>query len=155
MPKRRYTDDERAAALALYAEAGPTAVQDTLGIPKGTVTGWAKTAGIGTVRNERTAAATEAMALDAAERRAVLADRLLAIAEQAVDVEVSKLRNADLRDVVGARTRAIHDHLLLAGEATSRSEHVQVDAVDAEIARLTSELAGNDPAPEAAPVGPA
>lgn len=154
MPKRRYTPDERTAALALYAEHGPTAVQDTLGIPKGTVTGWAKAAGIGTVRNERTAAATEAMALDAAARRARLAERLLTVAERAVDIELTKLAKADLRDLVGARTRAIHDHQLLAGEATARHEHVTVDAVDAEIARLEAELAGNDPA-EAAPVGPA
>lgn len=128
MPKRRYTDDERAAALTLYAEAGPTAVQDSLGIPKGTVTGWAKTAGIGTVRNERTAAATEAMALDAAERRARLAERLLTVAERAVDHELAKLATADLRDIVGARTRAIHDHQLLAGEATARSEQQHTDA---------------------------
>lgn len=144
MPKRRYTPDERTAALALYAEHGPTAVQDTLGIPKGTVTGWAKAAGIGTVRNERTAAATEAMALDAAERRARLADRLLGIAEMSVDQQAELIRRSDLRDVVGAGTRAIHDHMLLSGAATERHEHVTVDAVDAEIARLVDELAAND-----------
>ena len=44
---------------------------------------------------------------------------------------------------------------LLSGAATERHEHVQVDAVDAEIARPRPRLAANDPSPEAAPAGPA
>lgn len=128
MPKRSYTPDQRATALELYAEAGPSAVEATLGIPKGTVTGWAKAAGIRTFRNERTAAAVEALTTDAAARRARLAERLLTVAERAVDHELAKLATADLRDIVGARTRAIHDHQLLAGEATARSEQQHTDA---------------------------
>lgn len=155
MPKRRYTDDERAAALEHYLAHGPAEASRLTGIPAATIRSWASRENLTDTRNATVAAAVAARKLTFEERRAALADRLLAEAEIALEHELGRLDHADLRDLVGARTRAIHDHLLLAGEATSRSEHVQVDAVDAEIARLTSELAGNDPAPEAATVGPA
>lgn len=139
--RRSYTADEKAAALALYAEQGPTVVQDTLGIPKATVTAWAKAAGIGTVRNERTAAAVEAVEVDAAARRAGLVGKLLRLADAALDVELAKLASSDLRDVVGARTRAIHDLQLLSGEATGRTEHTERGAsIDDEVRRLAAQL---------------
>lgn len=139
--RRRYTDEQRAEALELYAEQGPTAVQAAMGIPKATVTNWAKAAGIGTVRNAKTAAATEARTLDLASRRVVLAEKLQTVAEVATERELQILATPfpELRDVVGARTRAIHDSQLLSGGATSRHE-VITDAVDAEIAALTAEL---------------
>lgn len=141
MPPSPYSPERKAEALALYAEQGPTAVQDQLGIPKNTVASWAKAAGVRTVRNQRTAEATEAIVVDGKARRAALAERLWAVAEKAVGIELSKLEKADLRDVVGARTRAVHDALLLTGDATSRTETVVTDTIDREIARLTEAMA--------------
>lgn len=154
MPQRRYTPDEKTHALDLYTAHGPAEAARLTGIPAPTIRSWASRNHLTDERNATVAAAVAARKLSFEERRAALADRLLAEAEVALTHELGRLDQADLRDLVGARTRAIHDHLLLAGEATARHEHVTVDAVDAEIARLEAELAGNDPA-EAAPVGPA
>jgi transposase-like protein len=140
MTRRTYTDDERAAAIALYVEAGPTAVQRELGVPKGTVTAWAKVAGVGTVRNERMGEAIEAHMLDAKARRAGLVDKLVRVADEALDVELAKLAKSDLRDVVGARTRAIHDLQLLTGAATARTETVSSASIDDEVAALAEQL---------------
>ena len=74
---RKYTDSQRAAALALYETHGPTAVQKKLGISKATVTGWAKAAGTRTVRNEATREATEARVVDLKARRQELTALLL------------------------------------------------------------------------------
>jgi len=145
MARKRYTADERSAAIALYATDGPTAVQTELGIPKGTVTKWAQAAGVETVSSERNAAAVEAARIDHAARREALAGKLTLVAEQAVDRELQLIANGDLRDVVGAGTRAIHDLLLLTGQATARHEHVTAESdVDSEIRQLTADLALND-----------
>jgi transposase-like protein len=141
MTRRTYTADEKAAALALYAEAGPTAVQREMGIPSSTVMSWAKGAGVRTMRNERTASATDAIQADSAKRRANLVHKLVRLADEALDVELGKLANSDLRDVVGARTRAIHDLQLLSGGATARTETVSTVSVDDEVAKLAAELA--------------
>jgi hypothetical protein len=74
---RKYTDSQRAAALALYETHGPTAVEKQLGISKSTVTGWAKAAGTRTVRNEATREATEARVVDLKARRQELTALLL------------------------------------------------------------------------------
>lgn len=60
MASSTYTDEQKAEALDLYAVEGPTAVQHQLGIPKGTVTRWAKAAGVETVPDPKNAAAVEA-----------------------------------------------------------------------------------------------
>jgi len=72
VPASKYTETQRAEAVELYRTQGPTAVQDQLGIAKGTVAGWAKEAGVRTVRNERTYEATQAVKFDAALARAEL-----------------------------------------------------------------------------------
>ncbi|KUM31876.1 hypothetical protein AQ436_01810 [Arthrobacter sp. EpRS66] len=86
MARRRYTDDEREAALKLYETDGPTVVEKQLGIPKGTVTEWASKRGIRTVRNERTAHAVEAVQVDNKLRRQNIAARLYSQAETTLDV---------------------------------------------------------------------
>lgn len=67
--RRTYTDQEKADALRMYEEEGPSAVQKNLGIPKNTVAGWAKRTGVRTVRTERTRAAVEAKVVDGRARR--------------------------------------------------------------------------------------
>ena len=86
MARRAYTEDEKAEALRIYEEHGPTAAQKQTGIPKGTITRWAKAAGVETVSAENTRKATEAIQLTNAERRARLAERLYGIAETSADL---------------------------------------------------------------------
>ena len=77
MAKRTYTEAERQEALTLYREEGPTAVEAKLGILKGTVTRWAKAAGVETVSVDRTRAGTEAASVYAKARRQELTRLLL------------------------------------------------------------------------------
>lgn len=86
MARRAYSDEEKAEALRIYQEHGPSAVEKQLGIPKGTVGRWAKAAQIGTVRTENVRARVEAAQLDNAERRANLVKRLYGIAETSMDL---------------------------------------------------------------------
>ena len=65
----KYTDSQRAEALALYETHGPTADQKQRSISKATVTGWAKAAGTRTVRNKAMREATEAPVVDLQSRR--------------------------------------------------------------------------------------
>lgn len=75
--RRTYTADQKTAALNMYREQGPTAVQKNLGIPKATVTKWAKAGGIPTVHTARTREATEARSVDLKARRQELTSLLL------------------------------------------------------------------------------
>lgn len=140
LAKRTYTEAEKTTALALYATDGPTAVAQELGIPASTVVSWAKAAGVRTMRNERTAAAVEALQVDGEARRARLAGRLLDLAEQASELEFDLVKTAGLRDVVGARTRAIHDHQLLTGQATGRVEHAAPERTEGQQHELAKVL---------------
>lgn len=85
MPAAKYTEAQRAEALALYESSGPSAVQEQLGIPKGTVTGWAKANGVRTVRNERTREAVEAVQVDNKLRRQQLIQKLYDRADAVMD----------------------------------------------------------------------
>ncbi|WP_404285419.1 hypothetical protein [Glutamicibacter arilaitensis] len=77
MARNNYTAKQKAEALVLYREHGPTAVQKQLGIPKNTVASWAKASGVRTVRTSRTRAATEARSVDLKARRQELTGLLL------------------------------------------------------------------------------
>lgn len=183
MPRRSYTPDQRTAALELYAEAGPSAVEATLGIPKGTVTGWAKAAGIRTRAIENLSAGLAASHATFEQRRHDLAHGLLndiarlraelfapcverkamVVSDGAelgshaeiVDIERSQPTFAEQTRIMTAIGIAVDKTQLLSGAATERHEHVQVDDIDAEVRRLTAELADNDPPAVEAPVGPA
>lgn len=152
--KRTYTAEEKAHALELYAEHGAAEAGARTGINPNTIRSWASREHLTDPRNQRVAAAVAARKITAEQRRSDLADRLLDIAEMSTEQQSRLIRRADLRDVVGAGTRAIHDHLLLTGQATTRTETIHASTVDDEIARLADELAAND-TPEAATVGPA
>jgi hypothetical protein len=126
------------AALADVPTLGVTGAAVKHGIGKATISRHARERGIETVPNERIAAAVATHALNAEAVRAEVTTRLWEIADKASRRELELLASADLRSVVGARTRAIHDAELLAGRATNRTE--TVDVLDAEIAKLVEEL---------------
>ncbi len=143
----RWSDEQRTHALDLLANGHTLAETHTAtGIPKSNLRRWAAEANITVVRTtEKTREATLASKANAEQRRAALVEKLGRIAELAGDLELEILMGDErpsLRDVVGARTRAIHDAELLAGRATSRTE--SVTALDAELEELTAALSGND-----------
>lgn len=103
MARRTYTAEQKEAALTLYENEGPTAVQKQLGIPKATIAGWAKAAGTRTVRNENTREATEAAKVDNAARRAAIIQRLYGVAETTIDLlETPETYRTMARDEMGA-----------------------------------------------------
>ena len=143
----RWTNEQRTHALDQLANGHTLADTHTeTGIPKSNLRRWAAEANITVVRTtEKTREATLASKANAEQRRAALVEKLGRIAELAGDIELEILMGDErpsLRDVVGARTRAIHDAELLAGRATSRTE--SVTALDAELEELTAALSGND-----------
>lgn len=73
------------------------------------------------------------------ESQARMTSLLTAIAELAARTEIEFLnsRNASLSEVVGARTRAIHDLQLLSGQATAR---LTISDDPSELERLAAEL---------------
>lgn len=77
MPASKYTEAQRAEAIELYRTDGPSAVEKKLGVLKGTVTKWAKAAGVETVSVSITRAGTEAASVYAKARRTELAKLLL------------------------------------------------------------------------------
>lgn len=125
MARRVYNDEEKQRALAIYETEGLAEASKRTGVPKATLSDWAQANGLRTFGAERTAAATAVRKASIDERRAALAEKLLEVAELGLDLEMEILADgkAPLRDVVGARTRAIHDLQLLSGGSTSRHEH--------------------------------
>lgn len=79
-----YSAEVRAAALEIYHLDGPSAAAEKYGMDKGTVTRWAKKAGVTTVATSRTRAATEARSVTLRERRQHLAESLMDTAEHIV-----------------------------------------------------------------------
>jgi hypothetical protein len=104
---------------------------------------WASRAGVQSERAEIVAPMLEAAAVSVEHRRAVLAETMLAIAEQAAAKELELIDSADLRSVVGARTRAIHDLQLLTGAATSRTEQAAPEKAHGLVDELAARKARN------------
>lgn len=163
MARRTYTPKQRQEALTLYALEGPSAVEDQLGIPKSTVVDWARTAGIRTVRNERTAEAVEAARLDRELTREHLRNLML---EKAVDLigrmdeEHIDFKGKDADEVVypkpspaGCQSYATAAAILLdkfrleVGEVTGRTETRTSDHLDREIERLVEQLSAKQTEP--------
>jgi hypothetical protein len=138
---RPHAPEKRAAVLADVPALGISGAAKKHRIGKATVSRWADAAGVGTVPNERTREAVEAHSARAEELRSQVHGRLWEIADAGSKRELELIRGSkapDLRSVVGARTRAIHDAELLSGRATARTEHVE--PIDAEIARLVEQM---------------
>lgn len=152
MARRTYTPEQRAEALELYAAEGPTAVQTKLGIAKATVAYWASSNGIRSVRNERTAAATEAARLDREATRERLRDEMLRRALDLLDRMDQPhidFRGKDAKAVTypkpsasGCQAYATAAAILLdkfrleVGEVTGRTETTTRDHLDREIEHL-------------------
>lgn len=139
MARQSYTDEQKQAALEMYEEQGPSAVQREMGIPKSTVQSWAKAAGVRTVRNERTGAATEAARMRWEQRRAGLADLLGEVA-QTLAGRMVDIPPKDARSLAGPVGVCIEKAELLSGRPTQRDERVKHSEFEDEVARLRAEV---------------
>jgi transposase-like protein len=164
---REYSPDEKANALALYAEVGLAEAWRRTGIPKPTIASWARRAGLPhTDASAKTREATIAAAARADQLRAELRVNLL---EKAVDLlermdaEHVEFKNSakEIREVVYPIAPAgavqnyatsvgilIDKYRLEVGEATSRSESRDLtstltdDELDAAIREAEDALRG-------------
>lgn len=131
MPASKYTEEQRAEALALYEEQGPSAVQEQLGIPKQTVQHWAKADGIRTVRTSKTNAASEAKQADDKAVRAMIASDGLNVARIAADIIKRRMAvEADdipLKDLATLYGIFIDKHSVLTKLDVGNQDHSAVD----------------------------
>lgn len=151
MAAKRWTDEQRQAALEAYRLRGPAAASDELGIPRETIKSWAKRSGLrapvtGAARQE----AVEAAELTLETRRLAMAEGLAddverlrarlfasmsyahvkvvsggkdAAAEvETVWVECDMPTPADQLNLLRAIGTAVDKMQLLSGEATSRPD---------------------------------
>lgn len=168
MARRSYTDEQRAEALALYAEHGSAVAAERTGIPSGTVQSWAHRAGVATAcTQERLALAESAMAT-LEQRKATLASDLMGDIERLraqlfapcterkvvtlaggaampstwdiVDVELDQPSFTDQRACMTSIAIAVDKVQILTGAATERIDHRHTTPLDEELERLAGSL---------------
>lgn len=86
MARRVYTEDEKAEALRIYEEHGPSVAARETGIPKGTIAAWARRGGVRTSAPQNMREANEAQAENFKARRHAIIGRLYGLAEAGLDV---------------------------------------------------------------------
>lgn len=151
-----YTDEQRAEALRIYQAEGFAAAHRQTGIPKGTLGGWIRKAGIHTVAYEKTAQATRVRHLDFLARRAELRERLLDRVldlDKRMDQPHEEFRGQQAKSVTYDRAPSdavkayalsigilIDKMRLEMGEPTSRDERSEVSDFDREVRELVEKL---------------
>lgn len=143
MARRTYSDEDKAAALLLLADASKTfyEVRDATGIPVGTLHGWATEAGYQR-SDDKTEAATIRRRLRLSAKREALAERFLDKADDMMermdephivmyqkDGEALVIPMGDSSDCKNYATAAaimLDKFRLEMGESTDRTEHVGV-----------------------------
>lgn len=166
MPKRPWTDEQRAEALQLLATVGKAEAHRRTGIPLGTIACWGYrhkvTAADATIATRQ---AVEHRVATLAERKARLAEQLADAAErmladatastverkvvpgtqwretEIVDVEHATTTHAERRAAIDAVAKAVETVQLLTGEATERIEQIGGDAVKEAARAKLDELA--------------
>lgn len=132
------------------------------GLPKSTLTRWARKAGVGTFHTEQTAHATEALAAQRALKREQMVDLLIDQANDLIhrmneqhgvwmqvggqsggleQVFYERATSADVRNYAVAAAVLIDKMRLELGEATERKETINIDDARAELASKVDELA--------------
>ncbi len=154
--RQRYSDEEKATAVALLQAVGPAEAARQLGISKGTISSWASRAGVySDAAASATAAAIEARTLTIAERKAALADGLMLDAQriraelfrgrierkafgpgkdhdsEVVDIEYSTSSDTQRKTAVESIAKIVETVNLLTGEATQRIEQLTGDGTPA------------------------
>lgn len=128
----RWSDDDRATALALYIDHGPAEASRRTGIPTKTISSWARRTGTRTDAPAKTAAAVAARAAQWAELRETVANesgrtarRILAIITDALDnghLEVSTVHQA--KDAATTMAILVDKAQVLVGDASAITGHV-------------------------------
>ena len=159
--RRKYTEEQKREALKLYAEHGPAEAGRQTGIPRATISQWAKRAGVTVTRAKNVQEATKAAAEKAAQLREKLKrdcrSRAVDLVERMAEVEtlfvgkdgdrvtVDRATATACRELAVACGVLIDKAELLDGRATSRQETRNVDQMDREIERLLAP--DGDPVP--------
>lgn len=146
MRGRRYTEDEKTAALEQYAELGCRAAERATGIPGPTLSRWARSAGVVSRSAENLRADVEATQLTFAQLRSKLAVRMLQIADRLADQtfdrctvihwtkdgeckekELDEPTFADKQKILTSTAIAVDKALLLAGETVPDGGRLNLD----------------------------
>lgn len=92
-PRTAYPPEQKAAAVAMMRGSGIAATHRATGVPKGTLSGWARAAGIdlGEAARARTAAATAHVEAAVAEVKLTTVNRLERILEAELDTHADRL----------------------------------------------------------------
>lgn len=142
----RFSGADKARALKLLSEIGLSAAAREMGCSHTAIRNWAAEAGVSTRPEEvhkGQIAATQVAAIKRRrineESRAEMTSLLAEIQREAALAELRMIRSgeASLAELVGARTRALHDQRLIEDKAT---ENVAVAHSVAEIATLREQL---------------
>ena len=164
---RSWTDEQKTDALRLYVELGANATARKTGIPRGTISAWAKAAGFQPVAMEKNLQhAVETSRAQAEVRRELLALRFGEVAldflqwthEETIDYvgqqgkEVKRKRPVatDIRNLTVAAAVAAEKLELLTNRVTVRTETKVSDVIrndherDALVAAIRWELARRD-----------
>jgi transposase-like protein len=123
----RYTEAEKADAVAHCVEHGMKAAHERTGIPKGTLSSWMtdqQRAEMAERFTSKTRAATDAHSATAAEQRALLQQELLAAARQHVASSLSADDGKNAQHYMTAGAIGLDKYRLELGEATDRTEVV-------------------------------
>ncbi|MGP5484586.1 hypothetical protein ACTXMZ_16555 [Brachybacterium alimentarium] len=131
-PRRKYTEEQKAEALRIYKAEGTTAASKQTGIPKPTISSWARRDGMHTVRNQNTAAATEAATVDAAAARATVAGNTIRAADKAASTILERLEaealTIPLRELATVYGILVDKHVLLARLDDTGDDYSAVDS---------------------------
>lgn len=146
---RTYTDAQKAEAVALTLEHGPTEAGAKLGIPKSTCAQWLtpeQKAEMAARSVSKTRAATAAHALSLERKRAELRGLFADAARHHVERSLVTDDGKDAQHWMTAGAIGLDKLRLELGEATDRTEHRTVDQVTAEVERLAAEMTRVDEA---------
>ena len=127
--RRRYTNAQKVATVLLAEQTSLTAAAEASGIPLTTLDYWMDRPPFVALR---------------ARAREAMAEEALIVARRGWALLAERMASFDPRDLVNVVELATEKALLMAGDATTRSEHRDItDADDAGVASLEGVLAGS------------
>jgi transposase-like protein len=147
MPGKRYTPEERTAAIDAYIMNGPDYCESEFGVKRATVRQWAKRAGVtlSRARQDVLDAKIQIAGMTWEVRRVNLANELgntaataLALVQASLETGATGLRNA--RDAAAVLSTLVDKAQLLSGGATARVE--DADTVKGRALAILEDLEG-------------
>jgi transposase-like protein len=144
MGRRRYSPEQKAEALALYAEVGAAEAARQTGIAKGTLQSWAHRTGVATTCNEQRQANVDALKAKWDERRQEMIHEIGAVAQMALartEQAIATSRSREAKEFATTMAILVDKAQLLSGAATSRTETTVRDHLDREIEHLLESAA--------------